>query len=237
MKKYVVIALILLFILIFIIISIKKPYFIPLPKFGERYEIENRSEFLLEIPPPPFEVTEKELSFPYASPEYSNYNVSRKINLEIFDICSGKMEESETIGEGGIKVCLNEKPPYYIILKKFDSFLNTSFYEGKGFEETYNFTQPVTIFYIFIQDLLTVPGWEGFEIFGDLKDHFSLGDYHLINIWEPSAQEFNVTKQIVSLPLIAHPSIQKTGNWSSLEFYLKKDLDLYYIGKLWLFVV
>ncbi len=134
--------------------------------------------------------------------------------------------------------CLNAPPPYYVILERNDSQLKTSFYGGIGFNETYNLTEPTAIFRVFIQDLLTVPDWESVEINGSLKGYFSLGEYTLDYVWEPGPEgNLTITKEVMSLPLLASPELPAIDDWSSLEFYLKAQTNLYYIGKIWFFII
>ncbi len=241
MRKLIIFLLLAFLILFFfILLNFFRKSILELPEniYQSFNESERNESYLREIPKPPIEAEEEKSEEGFKPNISTEYNISVKPQLEIFDICSGKLEEGSTLGEGGIKVCYNDLPPYYIILKEKNSQLETSFYGGKGFNETYNFSQPTEIFRFFIQDLLTAPGWESVEMFGDLKNYFSLGDYTLNYIWEPGeGGNLTITKQIMSIPLIAYPGIPKTEDWTFLEFYLKVKENLYYIGKLWFFVV
>lgn len=244
-KLPIFLSLIFLILFFFILSSFLKKPVLELPKINQGMnESKGNENYSKKIPEPPEEGLEKGEKGEEKSEEIhpsnisEGYNISVKPHLEIFDICSGKLEAGSTLGEGGVKICYNDLPPYYIILEEYNSQLNTSFYGGRGFNETYNFSEATEIFRFFIQDLLTVPGWESVEIFGELKNYFSLGDYTLNYIWEPGPEgNLTITKQIMSIPLIAYPGIPKTQEWTFLEFYLKAREDLYYIGKLWFFVI
>ncbi len=238
-KPIILIFFIFLILFFFVLFSFFQKSVLELPKSINKSFNESRNKSYSEkIPEPPEEsLKEKESGKPFQS-NISEYNISVKPHLEIFDICSGKLEAGSALGEGGVKVCYNDLPPYYVILKEENYQLKTSFYGGKGFNETYNFSEPTEIFRFFIQDLLTVPGWESVEMLGELKNSFSLGNYTLNYVWEPSlGGNLTITKQVMSIPLVAYPGIQKTEDWSFLEFYLKAGENLYYIGRLWFFVV
>ncbi|MEM7825088.1 MAG: hypothetical protein QXO27_03905 [Candidatus Aenigmatarchaeota archaeon] len=135
------------------------------PSDGRSYgsEKETASESSkVEIPTPPINKTS-------ITEPYEPTNATKTVTLEIFDICTGKIDVNAQLLEG-LQWCLNRKYPYYIILEKNTTHIKTSFYDG-GFNETYEMSNSTLIFRFFAQDVSLVGGSiQAVEIYGVYKD-------------------------------------------------------------------
>ncbi|MHA1743025.1 MAG: hypothetical protein ACTSV6_02090 [Candidatus Heimdallarchaeota archaeon] len=157
------------------------------------------------------------------------------LTLEIVDICSGKLESVLGISEG-VRYCLNKKYPYYIVLEKNQTHIQTSFSDLSGFNETYELNESALIFFVFVEDVASVSKEiQSFYIEG--SSDFYLGEYDLHTIWERDANgELYISKIIVGLPLYVKETISPSDEWQELKFYLKTPNKDYYLGNLWFLV-
>ena len=64
---------------------------------------------------------------PESNKQETGTTAPKALTLEITDICSGKFENVFSVSEG-MQSCLNEKSPYFILLEKNSTRLQTSFY-------------------------------------------------------------------------------------------------------------
>ena len=83
-------------------------------------------------------------------------NATRILTLDVFGICSGKTNINAQFFETSESCIVKDILPYYVILEKNNDFIKTSFYEGIGFNETYNMTDYVAIFRLFAKDISTI---------------------------------------------------------------------------------
>jgi len=169
------------------------------------------------------------------SQQESTTTLPKALTLEIIDICSGKFEEVFVVSEG-MRYCLNQKYPYYIILEKNSTHLHTSFYNTSGFNETYELNESVLMFYIFVEDVASVSTIiQSFYIEGDIN--FYLGNYDLHTIWERDASgNLAISKMIVALPLNVKNTVSTDNEWKEIKFYLNIPDKTYYLGNLWVLV-
>jgi hypothetical protein len=164
-------------------------------------------------------------------------NATRAISLEIYDLCSANMTgEAQLSEETGW--CLNKKYPYNIILEKNETHIKTSFY-GETLNKTYQISDWIPIFRVFIQD------FSGFgetiksiEVYGQLGAYFKVGDYTYNNIWQqdPQTKIMSLVKIVASAPVSVDKNVPFTSDWSNLNFYLRSDKNIYYVGNAWVFV-
>ncbi len=166
-------------------------------------------------------------------------NSTKTEYLEIFDICSGKIEVSAQLIEG-LEWCLNKKYPYNIILEKSSKNMKTNFYDG-GFSETYSLSNSFVAFRLFVQDVaITGVDIQAIEIHGPLKDYFSIGNYTTDNIWQKNLQtgQMEIIKTVINIPLSVSKNIPTTDSWKNLNFYIKTtDEKYFYIGTVWIYVI
>jgi hypothetical protein len=197
-----------------------------------------KEEVPKEIPKPPSlpPVTNETLALEEGKTLPKGFNASKVVTLEIFDICSGKLEPGATTTEG-IFWCLNQKYPYYIILEKNETHIKTSFYGNIGFNETYEISDEIKIFYIYVQDIATVGAdIKAIEFYGNISNYFNIGNYTQQTIWLPSAGGLSLYKMVAAIPLYTASTIPSTENWEKLDFYLKTSWGNYFIGDLWFYV-
>jgi hypothetical protein len=188
-------------------------------------------------PPPSPPVTNETLALEEGRTLPKGFNASKVVTLEIFDICSGKLEPGATVVEGGIIWCLNKKYPYYIIIEKNGSHIRTSFYGNVGFNETYEISDEIKIFYIYVQDIATVGAdIKAIEFYGNLSNYFKIGNYTQQTIWLSSVGELKLYKMAAVIPLYITSAIPSTENWEKLDFYLKTSWGNYFIGDLWFYI-
>lgn len=141
--------------------------------------------------------------------------------LEIFDIC---------IRAG----CMEQKAPYYIVLDKNETHLILSFY-GTGLNETHVLSDSISISNVFVQDLATLPEEvEGIEIYGALKDYFSLS-YTIESVLEGRVKGVQAGKEMMIITLNVDKNIVST-EWSAIKFYLRTAKDFYYLGDIFFFI-
>lgn len=237
--KYKLTILFVLITLIFIFLSksqLKTFY----SELNEVFKITEKNE----TKPRPFQpfVKENETNLTETSPESVLEQISREkvetaskaLTLEIIDICSGKLEDVFAVSEG-VRYCLNKKHPYFIILEKNLTHIQTSFYNETGFNETYELNESTLIFFLFAEDIASVSKVvQAFYIEGN--PGFYLGDYNLHTIWEkdPTGNLY-ISKMIAALPLYIKNTVSST-EWSELKFYLGVPNKNYYLGSLWIFV-
>jgi hypothetical protein len=162
-------------------------------------------------------------------------SASKALTLEIIDICSGKFEDVFIISEG-MQHCLNIKSPYFVLLEKNSTHIQTDFYNLTGFKETYLVNDSALIFFLFAEDVASVSKIiQSFYIEGN--PNFYLGDYDLHTIWERDASgNLFISKMIVALPLYVTNNISLSNDWSELKFYLNITNKNYYLGNLWFLV-
>jgi hypothetical protein len=163
-------------------------------------------------------------------------NVSKALTLEIIDICSGNLENSTSISEGGISKCLNRKYPYYIVLEKNSTHFQTSFYNISGFNETYAINESILIYFVFVEDVASVSTFiQSFQIQG--STYFYFGGYTLYTTWKEDASgNLFISKMTVALPLYVKRDVPATNEWNELKFYLNIPNKNYYLGDLWVLV-
>ncbi|MEM7825087.1 MAG: hypothetical protein QXO27_03900 [Candidatus Aenigmatarchaeota archaeon] len=46
-----------------------------------------------------------------------------------------------------------------------------------------------------------------------------------------------ISKTVIGIPLSVNQNVPTTNDWTSLKFYLRTTVDLYYIGEIWFFVI
>jgi hypothetical protein len=157
----------------------------------------------------------------------------RIINLDVFGICSGKTTESAQYFDSLSTCLVKDILPYYVILEKSEDTIKTSFYEGIGFNETYNRTEYVGILRLFAKDLSAIDeSINLIKAYGPMADYFELGDYVLEDI-----TTLEGTERVVSFPLYVNENIPSTVDWNYLEFYIYMSQNIYYIGDIWIYVV
>jgi hypothetical protein len=157
------------------------------------------------------------------------------LRLEIIDLCSGKFGDVLAVSEG-VRYCLNEKYPYYIILEKNSTHLETSLYNASGFNETYEFNESALISFVFVEDVASINKTiESFYIQG--SSDFYLGGYDMHTIWERDVNgNLEVSKMIAALPLYVRNTVSVTNDWEELKFYLTASNKNYYLGDIWVWV-
>jgi hypothetical protein len=195
---------------------------------------EKRSE-TNETPTSPESPSEGDSSDQQASENQTYTEGSKVLTLEITDICSGKFEDVFIVSEG-MQNCLNKKYPYYILLEKNSTHLQTSFYGVSGFNETYELNDSIQIFFIFAEDVASVSTIiESLEVEG--SSDFYLGDYTLHTIWERDANgNLYISKMIVALPLNVKNTVPISNEWKELKLYLNIPNKTYSLGNLWVLV-
>jgi hypothetical protein len=165
--------------------------------------------------------------------EKESKEASKAITLEIFDICSGKLDLL-TISEGATK-CLNKKFPYQIILQKNSTHLETIFSQG-GFSEIYELNESLLIFYLFAEDVASV-SYEIQSLSLEGSNDFKLGDYYLHTIWENDASgNLKISKMIIAFPLYVNGNIKASNEWKEIKFYLNIPNKTFYLGNLFVLV-
>ncbi len=158
---------------------------------------------------------------------------TRILTLDVFGICSGKTDISADKFDDSSSCFVKDILPYYVILEKTNTTINTSFYEGIGFDETYEMSDYVGIFRLFAKDLSNLEGSvKVVKAYGPMADYFELGDYVIEDISTSSGG----VERVVSFPLYVKGDIPETVDWSYLGFYIYMTKDIYYIGDFWFYV-
>jgi len=158
-----------------------------------------------------------------------NESYIKPLTLKIIDICSGKFENVFSISEGTRK-CLNSPSPYDILLEKNSTHIVTSILNDNGFNETFEISDTILIYFLFAEDVASVTR-EIEKIYLDGSDYFYVGEYELQTIWEAdSSGNLYISKMIAVLPLYVKKNITE-GNYT-LTFYLRVFDKDFYIGKI-----
>ncbi|MEM5793129.1 MAG: hypothetical protein QXY45_02090 [Candidatus Aenigmatarchaeota archaeon] len=160
-------------------------------------------------------------------------NGKRILTLDVFGVCSGKINISASEFGTSEKCFVKDILPYYIILENTNSTLSMKFYEGVGFTENFDKTEYIRILRLFAKDLSTIDDdIQIIKVFGPLSEYFEIGSYSVEIVPTPTGYE-----KVVSFPLYVKESIPSSIEWSHLSFYLYMWKDIYYIGDIWFYVV
>ncbi|MBD3155261.1 MAG: hypothetical protein GF368_01235 [Candidatus Aenigmarchaeota archaeon] len=158
---------------------------------------------------------------------------TRIITLDVFGICSGKSDVEAEQFQDSRDCLVKDLLPYYVVLEKDEIEFKTSFYEGIGFNETYNITDYIGIFKLFAKDLSTIEGnVKVVKAYGPMAEYFELGDYIIEDIPSPGGG----TERVISFPLYVSGDIPETVDWTYLGLYIYMTRDIYYIGDIWFYV-
>lgn len=154
----------------------------------------------------------------------------KRINVKIVDICSGKLDMVFTVSEG-VRQCLNIMQPYFIILEKNSTHIQTSFYNVTGFYETYELNESKPIFFLFVEDLRNVEEPKKFYLWGESSFYF--GDPETQIVWmSDESGILKISKIMAILPLYVKENIS-IENWSEIRVYMETSKEIYYLGSLW----
>lgn len=172
----------------------------------------------------------------YESPTAPAINASKVLTLEIIDICQGKMGDVFAVSEG-MRMCLNQKYPYYIGMQVEGNNLTTWLYNVSWFNQSYDLSNETTIYYIFVEDVSSVT--KDIQQFYMIPNNtcLYLGEYTLHTIWYRNpVGEMEIIKIIAALPIkIDKTAISKT-NWEEIKIYLKTYERDFFLGNLFFIV-
>lgn len=189
-----------------------------------------------EVPPIPEFKPPEEIPPPENYTEEINYTKLETLN--IFDICSATNETYTHFAEGGVKWCLNQPYPYYMVIERNETHLKTSFYGNIGFNETYLLEDNTAIARLYVEDISGVEELiQGLSSESSISDFMALGEYSFDTIWQSVGGELKIVKEILSFPLILKRNIQVSSDWNRIDFYVVTEIKNYYLGSMYIFIV
>ncbi len=202
---------------------------------GTELEEETPGQELISVPPPTTSKEESKLEGSSGLPLREDApEGARILTLDVFGICSGKAEVDAKQFETSESCLVKDILPYYVVLEKTETSLKTSFYEGIGFNETYDITDYIGVFRLFAKDLSTInEDVKLVKAYGPMTDYFELGDYTIEDITMHGGKK----ERVISFPLLVKKDIPETVDWSYLGFYIYMTKNIYYIGDIWFYVI
>jgi hypothetical protein len=172
-----------------------------------------------EIPPPPSQSGAGYVppQAPYEPPG------AKKIELaEVFSLCSARVDPNSSFIDSQLCI-IKDVLPYYIILDQNSTHIKTSFYEGIGFNETYDKLNPTAIFRLFIRTTGTEGSLQSIQFYGPYSNYFSIGDYIVTGDW-------------ITTVISINPDIPVNWDWTYVKFYMETTKVIYYLGDIWFFI-
>jgi len=160
-------------------------------------------------------------------------NASKVLTLKIFDACSRETASYLTLLEG-LTWCINLPYPYYIVLKKNQTHMLVSF-RDQPYSEILAMNESLDILRLFVEDVSTiVENINGVEVYGNLSGYFDVGKLTIDRVWETDKKGvMQITKTVLSFPLIVNSHVPYTNSWEELRFYLNLTSGEYFVGNVY----
>ncbi len=163
----------------------------------------------------------------------SSQQIPSVVSLEIFDLCSGKrLNESFSLSEGGTAKCLNQKPPYFVLIEKNSTHISTSIINVTFFNDVYEANDTwILVYYLYIQDIYSVANDLEEIYFLPPSNYLKLGNYTKHIIWERENGQLIPTKMIAIVPFYVNKNITIT-QWTTYNFYVRASSKDYSVGNI-----